>query len=120
MSVSTVSALQIQDVSRASAASYRSVTSQVGDLGPSSGSSGALQNVERAVAMIMATVVGLTFLFGFSNVLNLALRLSVPVWVAPLIAPAVDLSVLGLLHATRHMAMHGAAVESVPPSRDLL
>lgn len=42
-------------------------------------------------------VVGLTFLFGFDNVLNLALRLGVPVWVAPLVAPAVDLSILGLL-----------------------
>ncbi|MGI5502279.1 hypothetical protein [Lentzea sp. CA-135723] len=65
----------------------------------------------------MATVVGLTFLFGFGNVLNLALRLGVPVWVAPLIAPAVDLSVLGLLLATRHLALHGASVEVLQPLR---
>jgi hypothetical protein len=47
--------------------------------------------VVRAITVIMGTVVGLTFLFGFGNVLNLALRLGVPPWVAPLVAPAVDL-----------------------------
>jgi hypothetical protein len=64
--------------------------------------------VVQAVTAIMGTVVGLTFLFGFGNVLNLALRLGVPVWVAPLVAPAVDLSILGLLLGTRHLALHGA------------
>ncbi|WP_197288648.1 hypothetical protein [Nocardia sp. NRRL S-836] len=105
--MSVVSALQSQDSSDATAASCRPVSSQVGDLGIGSGSSGTasgvLQDVERAVTVIMAMVVGLAFLFGFGNVLNLALRLAVPVWMAPLIAPAVDLSVLGLLLATRHL-----------------
>jgi hypothetical protein len=55
--------------------------------------------VVQAVTMIMGTVVGLTFLFGFGNVLDLALHLDVPIWVAPLVAPAVDLSILGLLLA---------------------
>lgn len=45
--------------------------------------SGLLRDVERAVTVIMAAVVGLTFLFGFVNK-TLALRLGVPVWVAPL------------------------------------
>ncbi|WP_439664779.1 hypothetical protein ACSHWB_44720 [Lentzea sp. HUAS TT2] len=67
--------------------------------------------------MIMAAVVGLTFLFGFGNVLSLALRLGVPVWVAPLIAPAVDLSILGLLLATRYLALHGASEEELRPLR---
>ncbi|MEV8064170.1 hypothetical protein AB0P37_49315 [Streptomyces antimycoticus] len=57
---------------------------------------------------IMAAVVGLTFLFGFGNVWTLALRLGVPPWVAPLVAPAVDLSVLGLLLGTRYLALQGA------------
>jgi hypothetical protein len=48
----------------------------------------------------MGAVVGLTFLFGFGNVWPLALRLGVPPWVAPLVAPAVDLSVMGLLLGT--------------------
>ncbi|WP_439663826.1 hypothetical protein ACSHWB_21695 [Lentzea sp. HUAS TT2] len=67
--------------------------------------------------MITAVVVGLTFLFGFGNVLSLALRLGEPVWVAPLIAPAVDLSILGLLLASRYLAMHGASAEDLRPLR---
>ncbi len=74
----------------------------------------------QAVTIIMGVVVGLTFLFGFGNVLNLALRLGVPVWVAPLVAPAVDLSILGLLLGTRHLALHGAAPEQLRPARRLL
>jgi hypothetical protein len=69
--------------------------------------------VVQAVAVIMGTVVGLTFLFGFGNVLNLALRLDVPVWVAPLVAPSVDLSILGLLLGTRHLALHGATPQQL-------
>lgn len=76
--------------------------------------------VVRAVTVIMAAVVGLTFLFGFGNVLTLALRLGVPGWVAPLVAPAVDLTVVGLLLGTRHLATHGAAPEQLRPARRLL
>ena len=68
----------------------------------------------------MGVVVGLTFMFGFGNVLNLALRLGVPVWVAPLVAPAVDLSILGLLLGTRHLALAGASADVLRPARRLL
>lgn len=76
--------------------------------------------VVHAVTVIMGVVVGLTFLFGFGNVLNLALRLGVPVWVAPLVAPAVDLSILGLLLGTRHLALKGASEDLLRPARRLL
>jgi hypothetical protein len=78
------------------------------------------QPVVGAVTVIMGTVVGLTFLFGFGNVLNLALRLDIPVWVAPLVAPAVDLSILGPLLGTRHLAPHGAMPEHLRPAHRLL
>jgi hypothetical protein len=68
----------------------------------------------------MGVVVGLTFLFGFGNVLNLALRLGVPVWVAPLVAPAVDLSILGLLLGSRHLALADATPIQLQPARRLL
>lgn len=84
---------------------------------PAGSQPGILQDVSRAVTAIIAAVVGLTFLFGFGNVLSLALRLGVPVWVAPLIAPAVDLSILGLLLATWHLALHGASMEDLRPLR---
>jgi hypothetical protein len=80
----------------------------------------ASATIVRAITTIMGTVVGLTFLFGFGNVLNLALRLGVPVWVAPLVAPAVDLSILGLLLGTRHLALSGASVDVLRPARRLL
>jgi hypothetical protein len=70
----------------------------------------------RSVTVIAGVVVALTFIFGFGNVLNLALHLGVPVWVAPLIAPAVDLSLLG----TRHLALHSATPEQRWPARRLL
>jgi hypothetical protein len=76
--------------------------------------------VVRAVTVIMGVVVGLTFLFGFGNVLSLALRLGVPVWVAPLVAPAVDLSILGLLLGTRHLALAGSSADLLRPARRLL
>lgn len=76
--------------------------------------------VARSVTAIMGTVVALTFLFGFGNVLNLALRLGVPTYVAPLVAPAVDLSVLGLLLGTRYLALHGASAEQLRPAKRLL
>ncbi len=73
-----------------------------------------------AVTLIVGVIVALTFLFGFGNVLTLALRLGVPVWVAPLVAPAVDLSVVGLLVAIRYLSLRGAPVEVIRPARRLL
>lgn len=82
--------------------------------------SGGRDPVLSAVTLIVAVIVALTFLFGFGNVLTLALRLGVPVWVAPLVAPAVDLSVVGLLLAIRSLSMRGAPVEVIRPARRLL
>ncbi|UKD51049.1 hypothetical protein L3Q65_24280 [Amycolatopsis sp. FU40] len=53
------------------------------------GSSARRDPVVSAVSIMVKVVVGLTFTFGFGNVLALALRLGVPVWVVPLVAPAV-------------------------------
>jgi hypothetical protein len=76
--------------------------------------------IRRAVLVIMGAVVGLTFLFGFGNVLSLGLRLGVPGWVAPLVAPAVDLSVMGLLLGFRQLAAAGASNAQLEPVRRLL
>ncbi|SMD24953.1 hypothetical protein [Lentzea albidocapillata] len=76
--------------------------------------------IRRAVLVIMGAVVGLTFLFGFGNVLSLGLRLGVPGWVAPLVAPAVDLSVMGLLLGLRQLAAAGANDAQLKPVRRLL
>ena len=55
----------------------------------------------------MAVIAALAFVFSFGNVWALALRLGVPRPIAPLIAPMVDLSVVGLLVALHHLAAHG-------------
>jgi hypothetical protein len=77
-------------------------------------------SVTRFVTTVMGIVIGLTFLFGFGNVLSLALRIGVPAYGAPLVAPAVDLTVLGLLVGTRHLALQGAPDRVVRPARRLL
>jgi hypothetical protein len=74
----------------------------------------------RGVTVIMVVVVGLAFLFGFGNVWLLALGLGVPRWVAPFVAPAVDLSVVGLLLDTRYLVLHGGRPEQLRPARRLL
>src|SRR5689334_20231965 len=45
---------------------------------------GTSSGVTRFVTAMMGTVIGLTFLFGFGNVLALALRIGVPAYLAPL------------------------------------
>ena len=82
--------------------------------------SAAEEQIVRAVTAIVRIVVGLTFLFGFGNVLDLAVQLDVPVWIAPLVAPALDLSVLGLLLGLRHLVLAGATTTQLRPARSLL
>ncbi|MFI5759126.1 DUF2637 domain-containing protein [Streptomyces sp. NPDC051569] len=61
------------------------------------------------ITVVMAVIAALAFVFSFGNVWALALRLGVPHPIAPLIAPMVDLSVVGLLVALHHLAAHGTA-----------
>ncbi|MFE9845496.1 DUF2637 domain-containing protein [Streptomyces goshikiensis] len=63
----------------------------------------------RTVTVVMAVIAALAFIFSFGNVWALALRLGVPHPIAPLIAPIVDLSVVGLLVALRFLALHGVS-----------
>ncbi|WP_275295102.1 hypothetical protein [Amycolatopsis sp. La24] len=69
---------------------------------------------------MVGIVVGLTFTFGFGNVLALALRLGVPVWVAPLVAPAVDVTVVALLVAVRRLSASGVRSAGLRSARRLL
>ncbi|MEU3691934.1 DUF2637 domain-containing protein [Streptomyces narbonensis] len=55
----------------------------------------------------MILIAVLAFVFSFGNVWALALRLGVPAPIAPLIAPMVDLSVVGLLVALRSLSLRG-------------
>jgi hypothetical protein len=74
----------------------------------------------RAVTTVLTVIALLTFTFSFGNVWALGLRLGVPNWIAPLIGPAVDLSVTGLLVGVRYLALHGASAERLREARLLL
>ena len=62
---------------------------------------------QRTVTAVMAVIAGLAFVFSFGNVWALALRLGLPRPIAPLIAPMVDLSVVGLLVALWYLSLRG-------------
>lgn len=66
---------------------------------------------QRTVTVIMCIIASLAFVFSFGNVWSLALRLGVPEPIAPLIAPMVDLSVVGLLVALRYLSLRGIPAE---------
>lgn len=75
---------------------------------------------QRTVTVVMAVIALLAFVFSFGNVWNLALRLGVPDPVAPLIAPMVDLSVLGLLVALRYLSLRGVAADDLKGANRLM
>lgn len=62
---------------------------------------------QRTVTVVMAVIALLAFVFSFGNVWALALRLGISRPVAPLVAPMVDLSVVGLLVALRYLSLRG-------------
>ncbi|MFI2784029.1 DUF2637 domain-containing protein [Streptomyces sp. ALB3] len=75
---------------------------------------------QRTVTVVMAVIALLAFVFSFGNVWNLALRLGIPDPIAPLIAPMVDLSVLGLLVALRYLSLHGVAADDLKGANRLM
>ncbi|MCP9209933.1 DUF2637 domain-containing protein [Streptomyces sp. NEAU-Y11] len=75
---------------------------------------------QRTVTVIMSIIAGLAFVFSFGNVWALALRLGVPGPIAPLIAPMVDLSVVGLLVALRYLSLHGVPAEHIKGATRLM
>ncbi|MFI6401495.1 SpdA protein [Streptomyces sp. NPDC050548] len=60
-------------------------------------------------------IAGLAFVFGFGNGWLLGVRLGVPGWIAPLVAPAVDLSVMALLATMQYLRANAATGRLVGP-----
>ncbi|MBT2453712.1 DUF2637 domain-containing protein [Streptomyces sp. ISL-86] len=75
---------------------------------------------QRTVTVVMAIIALLAFVFSFGNVWALALRLGVPGPVAPLIAPMVDLSVVGLLVALRYLSLRGVPADDLKAATRLM
>ncbi|MFD3838451.1 DUF2637 domain-containing protein [Streptomyces sp. NPDC058642] len=75
---------------------------------------------QRTVTVVMGIIALLAFVFSFGNVWALALRLGVPAPIAPLIAPMVDLSVVGLLVALRYLSLRGVPHEHMKAATRLM
>ncbi|WP_107471776.1 DUF2637 domain-containing protein, partial [Streptomyces rhizosphaericus] len=75
---------------------------------------------QRTVTVVMGIIAALAFVFSFGNVWALALRLGVPAPVAPLIAPMVDLPVVGLLVALRYLSLRGVPAEQIKAAARLM
>ncbi|MFE2440803.1 DUF2637 domain-containing protein [Streptomyces sp. NPDC059426] len=75
---------------------------------------------QRTVTVVMSVIAALAFVFSFGNVWALALRLGVPGPIAPLIAPMVDLSVVGLLVALRYLSLRGVPAEQIKAATRLM
>ncbi|MEV6314269.1 DUF2637 domain-containing protein [Streptomyces sp. NPDC051776] len=75
---------------------------------------------QRTVTIVMVVIAALAFVFSFGNVWALAVRLGVPQPVAPLIAPMVDLSVVGLLVALRYLSLRGVPADKLKSATRLM
>jgi hypothetical protein len=74
----------------------------------------------HAVTVITAAIVVMTFAFSLGNVTRLCLDLGITAWIAWLVAPAVDLSVIGLLTAIRFLSLHGYTDSQLAKPRYML
>jgi hypothetical protein len=74
----------------------------------------------RAVTMITALIALFSFAFSLGNVTALALYLGIPDYIAWLIGPSVDLSVLGLLIGLRYLALRGCSDKELRKPRCLM
>jgi hypothetical protein len=88
---------------------------------PQTATSGAGETfMRRTVTVVMAVIAVLAFVFSFGNVWALALRLGVSRPIAPLIAPMVDLSVIGLLVGLRHLSLQGVPASELRAATRLM
>lgn len=76
--------------------------------------------VRYAITTVVGVIAGLTFAFSFGNTWAVGIRLGVQPWIAPLVGPSVDLSVVGLLAGIHYAASHGVRLDRLRPARGLL
>jgi hypothetical protein len=75
----------------------------------------AVAVIRRIVTSAVLIIALLTFAFGFGNGWQLGLDLGVPGWIAPLVAPAVDLSVIVLLVSLHYLRTQGRSERLIGP-----
>jgi hypothetical protein len=67
----------------------------------------AAVTMRRAVTTVVFVIAALAFSFSFGAGRAVGLQLGVPAWMAPLVAPAVDLSVIVLLGSMQYLRANG-------------
>jgi Protein of unknown function (DUF2637) len=72
------------------------------------------RTVVIVVSVTGSVIAGCAFSFSFGNIWHLARLWGLPPSIAPLVAPMLDISVVGLLVTVRHLTLHGV------PGRKLL
>lgn len=83
--------------------------------GPDASSTTAAVLIRRTIGTAVLVIAALSFAFGFGNGWQLGLSLGVPGWIAPLVAPAVDLSVIVLLTSLHYARASGIADRLIGP-----
>ena len=74
----------------------------------------------QAVTAVTIAIVLMTFAFSLGNVTHLCLDLGITAWIAWLVGPAVDLSVVGLLTGMRFLSLHGYTTAELAGLRRML
>jgi hypothetical protein len=71
--------------------------------------------IRRTITVVVFVIALLSFAFGFGNGWQLGLSLGVAGWIAPLVAPAVDLSVIALLATVQYLRAQGVGGRLIGP-----
>jgi hypothetical protein len=75
----------------------------------------------RVVVTVTSAVIAVcAFAFSFGNIWHLALAWGVPAPIAPLVAPMLDVSVVGLMIAVRQLSLHGVPGRALAGARLLM
>lgn len=75
----------------------------------------------RVVVTVTSAVIAVcAFAFSFGNIWHLALAWGVPAPISPLVAPMLDVSVVGLLIAVRQLSLHGVPGRALVGARLLM
>lgn len=96
----------------------RAKSQQISPAPPYTGNAAVL--VRRTVTAVVFIIAGLTFCFGFGNGYAVGLMLGAPGWMAPLVAPAVDLTVVALLASMQYLRASGDEGRLIGPRLLLL
>jgi Protein of unknown function (DUF2637) len=81
---------------------------------------GGVRATRAVVTLTSAVIAVCAFTFSFGNIWRLALTWGVPGPIAPLVAPMLDVSVVGLLIAIRELSLHGVPGRALTGARLLM